>query len=280
MLWSAACALAVVCQPALARTVGQESPSGSGGNSPFKLQVTSNMVVVSVVARDDQGHRVDSLHKEDFELSDNGKEQTITQFGMDVGSGAQSNSSAAPVVAATTPATPEHFLGIYFDDLSMPPDDIARARDAADRYLATALQPSDRVAIFTSSGSVVLDFTLDLKQLHDALFKIRPSNRLGDNDCPKITDYQAERIVNHEDADAYAVAVDEATNGCHIAAKGTPLNPILFAMAARFEPGKLAGAVQPVGSEPDGKAHVGDARTKEHHSCVFWLSVGGSTGSN
>ncbi len=96
----------------------------------------------------------------------------------------------------------------------MPFDDIVRARDAADRYLASSLQPSDRAAIFSSSGSIAVDFTSDLKQLHESLFKLRPSSRLNQSECPNITDYQADRIVNHEDPDAYAVAIDEAESQC------------------------------------------------------------------
>jgi VWFA-related protein len=240
LLRFAVCVLLLGWAAAFAQTVNQtanqtasQTPSSGDNQTPFKLQVESNLVVVRVVARDAEGRPVESLHKEDFQLLDNGKEQAIAQFGVEAYKGPSSNSSATPTSNVASPVTPQHFVGIYFDDLSMPFDDVARARDAADRYLATALQPSDRAAIFTSSGSVALDFTSDLKQLHDALFKIRSSNRLGDNDCPKITDYQADRIVNHEDPDAYAVATDEATNVCNISAKGTPLNPILFAMAQR-----------------------------------------------
>lgn len=120
-------------------------------------------------------------------------------------------------------------MAFYFDDLDMPFDDVVRARDAADRYLASSLRPSDRAAIFTSSGSISVDFTSDLERLRDSLSKLRPSSRLGDNDCPKISDYQADRIVNHNDPDAIAVGTDEAINACHI--KIT--DAVIFAMASR-----------------------------------------------
>jgi VWFA-related protein len=183
-----------------------------------------------VVARDAHGYPVENLRKEDFRLFDNGKEQAITQFGVET----HPYSSPSPLAAQSgtavpPPSAPEHFVAFYFDDLDMPFDDVVRARDAADRYLASALQPSDRAAIFTASSSVAADFTSDLKQLHDSLFRLRPSSRLGDSDCPKITDYQADRIVNHNDPDAIAVATDEAINACHI--KIT--DAVIFAMASR-----------------------------------------------
>jgi VWFA-related protein len=200
--------------------------------APFQLRVQSNLVVVHVIVRDSQGRPVENLRKEDFRLFDNGKEQTIDQFSAEVATTVASSNSPTTQVQTRTPSIPQHFLAIYFDDLNMPFDEITRARDAVDKYLSTSLQPSDRAALFTSSGSIVVDFTSDRHQLHDALFKLQPNSRLGDNDCPKISDYQADRIVNHEDPDAYAVALDEAKNVCHLAS-GTALKPILFAMAQR-----------------------------------------------
>jgi VWFA-related protein len=201
--------------------------SPSAEHTPFKLRVESNLVVVRVVVRDAQGHPVESLRKEDFRLFDNGKEQDITQFG------AETPLAVPERRGGPAPSSPEHFLAFYFDDLNMPFDDLVRARNAADRYLTDTFRPTERGAVFASSGSIAVEFTSDVKQLHDALVKIQASSRQGDNDCPKISDYQAERIVDHEDADAYALAVDEATNACHIASTGIPLNPIIFSMAQR-----------------------------------------------
>jgi VWFA-related protein len=222
----ALCAFCTSPQQASAQTVA-DSAVPSADQAPLKLRVESNLVVVRVVVRDAQGHPVENLRKEDFRLFDNGKEQPITQFGVE-----------APLLppqqkAGPSASAPDHFLAFYFDDLDMLFEDVVRARDAADRYLTANFRASDRAALFTSSGSIAVEFTSDVKQLHEALFKIRASSRLGDNDCPKISDYQAERIVNHEDADAYALATDDATNLCHIASTGTPLKPIIFAMAQR-----------------------------------------------
>lgn len=38
---------------------------------------------------------------------------------------------------------------------------LTRARDAADNYLTTSVQPGDRVALYTSSGQKQVDFTDD-----------------------------------------------------------------------------------------------------------------------
>ena len=49
--------------------------------STFKLRV--NLVQVHVVVRGDKGKTVDGLRKEDFQLYDNGKLQTISTFAVE-----------------------------------------------------------------------------------------------------------------------------------------------------------------------------------------------------
>ena len=49
--------------------------------STFKLRV--NLVQVHVVVRGDGDKPVDGLHKEDFQLYDNGKQQTISTFAVE-----------------------------------------------------------------------------------------------------------------------------------------------------------------------------------------------------
>jgi VWFA-related protein len=204
-----------------------QATSQSASSNPFKLEIESNLVVVRVVVRDGQGHAVADLRQEDFKLSDNGKEQSISQFAV------ETSSTQSP--AATTPASPAfgvpRYLALYFDDLEMSPDEIMHARDAADRYLSKSLGASDHAGIFTSSGLAQVDFTSDLKKLHDALFKLQSNSRLNNN-CPNISDYQAKLIVEQTSpsdiqrsgpkggptpaSDALAVALDEAKNVCHM----------------------------------------------------------------
>ena len=90
-----------------------------------------------------------------------------------------------------------------------------RSRDAAENFIA-GLHPTERTAIFTSSGTQSLDFTGDRQQLHEALFKLHPNMRMDPKtDCPQITDYLASQIVNMEDPDAYRIVRDEAIHDCH-----------------------------------------------------------------
>jgi VWFA-related protein len=106
---------------------------------------------------------------------------------------------------------PGNYQALYFDDVETKFEDIARARDAAERYLAATLTPSSRVGLFTSSGQGNLDFTDDRSKLHDALFNLRPRPIIPTetNACPDIGYYQAFMIVEQHDSTATAIASDE-----------------------------------------------------------------------
>ena len=188
--------------------------------SPFKVQAQRNMVLVRVIVRDSNGRPVFGLQKGDFRLFDNGKVQVIDQFGV------ESSSRTSPAVppapseereeeAASEPAaanlTPRNYQALYFDDVQTRFEDMARARDAADRYLATALTPDSRVGVFTSSGQGNLDFTDDRNKLHETLFNLRPRpfDSTQANACPDIGDYQAYLIVEQHEPNATDVAVNE-----------------------------------------------------------------------
>jgi VWFA-related protein len=186
----------------------------------FKSRV--NLVMVPVVVRDGQGHAVGNLRKEDFRLLDKGKPQVISSFSVE--------KPGTPVVvhleplepeAAETPGAtptpaptiPTRFTAYLFDDVHVSFADLMRSRDAAGRHLASSLQPTDRVAIFTTSGRVTLDFTDDRAQLQQTLLRIRPTPiaRSSVRECPDVTYYQADMLVNRNDPLALSVAMDEAS---------------------------------------------------------------------
>jgi VWFA-related protein len=158
------------------------------------LQVTSNLVLVRVVVRDDHGNPVEGLKKDNFKVFDRGKEQTIAQFEEHSPSSAAQVSGAGSQPLAGT--APDNFIALYFDDQHTSELDLAQARDAVEKYLAAHLQPHDRVAIFTSGGEVS-DFTSDLRQIHEALLKMRAGPRAikDTGDCPHLSEYEASEII-------------------------------------------------------------------------------------
>jgi VWFA-related protein len=219
--------LMVLASPRVSlRAQSQTNHQPPQNQSPFQLNVASNLVVVRVVVRDSQGKPVEGLQKEDFKLFDRGKEQSIAQFEAEVSALETPNPPSLatpgqppPSVGTHAHAAPRRFLVLYFDDLDMSDSDVIDARDAADHYLATNLQPDERIAMFTSSA-MLSDFTVDLKQVHDALFRLHPHPHGSTHaDCPAISDYQAAEISEQDNpnmSDAWKTALDEAVNRCHM----------------------------------------------------------------
>jgi len=148
----------------------------------FKAGVT--MIQVPVVVRDRDGHTVDNLGKDDFQLFDDGKRQEIASFSVENPGQAAPDRSlpdgkapAAQNAAGTGSEIPARFVTYFFDDLTIrDPGDLKRIRDAATEQLG-ALQPGDRAAIFTSSCRVELDFTSDRQKLQEAIsrMQLRPA---------------------------------------------------------------------------------------------------------
>ncbi len=177
----------------------------------FKVNV--KLVLVRVVARDVKGNAIGGLKKEDFQLFDKGKLQTISQFsveqpGAQLAHEQQTTEVNASTKTAGSPDVPERFVGFLFDDIHLKWGDLVHARDAFDHYLAS-LRPTDRAAIFTTSGQTVIDFTDDREKLKQTADKLqpRPINDGGITPCPNITYYMADQIVNKRDA----LVLEEAT---------------------------------------------------------------------
>ncbi len=191
----------------------------------FRLQVQRNLVLVRVVVRDAQGRIAGNLGKEDFRLSDNRKPQVISGFSVVTPASPPAvQPQPSPQEPAITtleterpaPGTGLRYLALLFDDLYTSFEDLARSRDAADRFLGESLAPGKRVGIFTASGLNTLDFTANRAKLHEALLGLRINSRINARgECPEISDYQARQIADMEDRQAIAVAVEEDIVRCH-----------------------------------------------------------------
>lgn len=154
-----------------AQTDAKASVDNDHNQPPFTIRSATNLVVVRAAVRDAHGNPVENLQKADFRLFDNGKEQSIAQFEM---------KAPASETAPNQPTVPTHFVALFFDDVDTPLSYLTSGRDAADQFLKTYLRPSDRAALITTSGAGSVDFTSDLKPLHEALFKISPNEHGGD----------------------------------------------------------------------------------------------------
>jgi len=194
--------------------------SSHDGPATFKVRV--NLVLVRVVVRDAQGKVVPNLKKENFQLSDNRKPQTISSFSVETPEAHTASAVASPgtsegyssstdVIAGKATVLPQRFVSMVFDDIHLSMEDTTFLRDSATRFFA-ALAPSDRVAFYTTSGQFKQEFTNDRDAMKKALFGIIPRHTSDDNfhDCPDVSYYQADLIENRRDSQSLAVAAEEA----------------------------------------------------------------------
>jgi VWFA-related protein len=181
----------------------------------FKVRV--NEVLVRVVVRDESGKVIPNLKKEDFQLFDNKKPQTISSFRVETPEMNAAKTQAitsesldgGPPTVTPVPILPQRFVAVVFDDTDMVINDAANVRYQAQR-LFDALPPSDRVGIFSTSGQVTVDFTADRMRLKDSLSSIIPRPLTGSgtsvNECPSLSFYQARQIIEFHDIQAENVA--------------------------------------------------------------------------
>jgi VWFA-related protein len=181
-------------QPQKPEPVPKQEVSMQDTVSTFKLLV--NLVQVHVVVRTAAGKPVEGLHKEDFQVYDNGKLQAITTFGIEDAQSRKERSEAAAKTAANqdnnstvdSAAMPDRFLALAFDDLHLLTADVASMRNAADGFI-DSIGPADRVGIFTTSGQLTQDFTSDKRVLKEKLLGLMSRGQLATNagECPNVS---------------------------------------------------------------------------------------------
>lgn len=222
-----------------ARGQQQGPPPGSAADQPQSeistvstdaaIKVRVNLVLVRVVVRDGAGKVVPGLKQDDFQVFDNGKRQKISAFNVETletpastaspqishSEGPKDNAGAATVNASVMP---RRFLALVFDDSHLKSAEAMAVRAAAQKLFAS-LTPTDRVAIYSTGGDVQQDFAGDAQTLRKTLAAIvpHPGRGEGQYECPNITYYQADLIVNKHDREAAIVAALDATaNHCPV----------------------------------------------------------------
>lgn len=212
------------------------------------LRSVSRLVQLEVVVRDRHGRAVPGFTKNDFAVFDAGNKRELTAFSVETFTPATAripNSPNAPNDSAVQPAAPQppppvqnqangRWIALFFDDINTAPGDLAHAKIAATRFIREAIGSGDRIAIFTTSGGRVSEFTNDSAAILATMTKVQSHPRTSPGGlalCPRITTYEAYQIVNN-DPIALQAKVDEAchcggTESCDVSAMlpGDLMNP-------------------------------------------------------
>jgi VWFA-related protein len=157
------------------------------GEREARIAVTTELVLVNVVARDKKGNLVTNLKREDFTLFEDGRKQEISSFDSEnvdelatagaAESGISGTAGPGALLRGTKKASPtldardRRLMLLFFDFSAMDPEQISRSVEAAKKFVSTKIEPADLLALVSlvANMRVDLDFTDDKTKLLAAL---------------------------------------------------------------------------------------------------------------
>ena len=151
-----------LCVGALLSQVSAQAQTPTKQTQPDDvIRVNTELVQTGVMVFDKQGHFVDGLRREQFELSVEGKPQPISFFEQ-VKAGtskerAQLASIANPVAAEKATAindTRGRTIVFFIDDLHLSLDSLGRTRKTLAHFIDEEMNENDRVAIASTTGDI------------------------------------------------------------------------------------------------------------------------------
>jgi VWFA-related protein len=161
--------------------------SGQVGGNESRIEVTTELVLVNVMAHDKKGNLVRDLKKGDFTLFEDGKKQEISTFDFEKVDELQTAGAAEATVSGVAEAgtllrsgkqaappldaRDRRLILLFFDFSAMDPEQIDRSVDAAKKFVGAKMRPADLMALVSLATNmrVDLDFTDDKSKLLAAL---------------------------------------------------------------------------------------------------------------
>jgi|GEM_PF-1421979 len=145
------------------------------------IKLKAELVQIDVLVTDKIGMPVSGLKREDFELLDNSKPQSITHFSYEQSNRGRATSTAAeqsPIPKAITALELKRVLAFVVDTLHLQFENLYRTQKMLRDFVDHQMQPGDLVLILpTGGGSGLLQqFTSDKVVLRSAIDRLRLVN--------------------------------------------------------------------------------------------------------
>lgn len=144
------------------------------------VKISTALIQLDVVVTDKNGRLVTDLKPEDFEITENGERQTITNLSYFSGqklSVADANLTSVGNVNSAMPTIGEvrRTVAVVVDDAGLSAQSINLVKKELIRFINEQVQPNDLVAIIKTSGSVgvLQQFTTDKKKLLETIENLR-----------------------------------------------------------------------------------------------------------
>jgi len=141
----------------------QQAATQAQATAPGVIRAEVNVVLVDVVATDKKGNYISDLQLNEFRVSEDDKEQSITSF-----------SRMTEAEAAQGPVQPRYIV-LFFDNSTMNPADQTRARQAAAQFVEKSASRDRLMAVADFSGAfrITQNFTANADTLKRAVGGIR-----------------------------------------------------------------------------------------------------------
>ncbi len=204
--------------------VGQQTEQAPSQNGSATIQVAVNAVIVPVVVRDSQGHVVGNLNKQDFKVFDNNKERSISGFSIQERANARTAQGRNPeprgnpeLSSQGVTTAPKRYIVFLFDDMHLEPGDLLQAQKVATKMIGSTLGDSDLGLVLSFSGTNS-GFTHDHTRLLAAIASLKAQTlyRHAGRECPDISYYQGNLIVNQHNGPAFEAATQDAHWCAHL----------------------------------------------------------------
>jgi VWFA-related protein len=190
----------------------KQEPAATVQEDEDVLRISTELVQTDVVVLDKQGHFVEGLKPEQFELKVDGKPQPIAFFESvtawtadeDTQLAAARGGSRTPTAVKDSPApTVKRGRTIIFfvDDLHMSNDSMVRVRKLLLRFINTEMDKNDLVAIASAAGSIgfLQQFTNNKAVLRAAAARLTyHPYTVGDTQRPSMSEFQAQSVERGE----------------------------------------------------------------------------------
>ncbi|HEY6120208.1 MAG TPA: VWA domain-containing protein [Pyrinomonadaceae bacterium] len=178
-------------------------PTGGQTNQqPEVIRINTELVQLPVIVLDKQGHFIDGLSREQFELTVAGRAASIAFFERITAGTRQEEEKYQPArrtkkAAVVLPSTPSSYgrtVVFFIDDLHLGTESVNRTRTALLHYIDRSMGQNDRMMIASTSGQIgfLQQLTDNPDVLRAAVGRLNYRQLLVPDDAkPPMSPYQA-----------------------------------------------------------------------------------------
>jgi VWFA-related protein len=167
-----------------------QAPTAAQRGAKGTIRSTVNLVEIDVQVTDRDGKPIKGLKKEQFSISEGGKQQSVSTFEyndierIETAGNSGESPITVPLGAVSSPEAVKavvrdhRMIVLFFDLTSLQPEDLLRSTRSAEKYIREQMTPADLVGVvaFGNTVKVIVNFTNDHDLLLQAVEALTPGH--------------------------------------------------------------------------------------------------------